>query len=209
MARAPRPGQVKTRLEPLLGPEGCARLQAGLVRRAAEWAHQVAPGAVHVAGTPDDGLAELGALVPPDTAVFGQVGADLGERLAAATAQVLSTHDGPVLVIGTDLPTLRPAHGAAALDDLAEGCDAVFGPAMDGGYYLVGIARPLPELFALPTEAWGGPDVLSLGLRAAQELGLEVGLLRPERDLDTPADARAALLDPTLSPDIAELLRPP
>ena len=209
MARAPRPGQVKTRLEPLLGPEGCARLQAGLVRRAAEWAHQVAPGAAHVAGTPEDGLGELEALVPAGTALFGQVGADLGERLAAATAHVLSAHNGPVLVIGTDLPTLRPAHGAAALDDLAEGCDAVFGPAMDGGYYLVGIARPLPELFALPTEAWGGPDVLSLGLRAAQDLGLEVGLLRPERDLDTPADARAALLDPMLPPDIAELLRRP
>jgi len=207
MAKAPRAGDVKTRLEPLLGPEGCARLQALLLARAARWAAEVAPGAAFVAFTPEDALAEVGDLVPPGTDLFPQEGADLGARLAAATARVLAMHDGPLLTVGTDLATLEPRHAAAALDDLADGIDVTFGPAFDGGYYLVGLREPHPEVFALPTEAWGGPRVLELSLRAAAEAGLSLGMLRGERDLDTPADARAALCDPRFPDDIAAALR--
>jgi uncharacterized protein len=207
MAKAPRAGEVKTRLEPLLGPEGCARLQAALLRQAAEWAVSVAPGATFVAHTPDDALEEVGDLVPAGADLFAQEGADLGERLAAATERVLSLHAGPVLTIGTDLATLSPAHAEAALTDLRDGADVSFGPAYDGGYYLVALAAPQPKVFELPTEAWGGPEVLQLSLRAAVGAGLEIGLLRSERDLDTPEDARAALADPAFPAEIAALLR--
>jgi uncharacterized protein len=206
MAKAPRAGEVKTRLEPLLGPEGCARLQRLLLARAARWAADVAPGAAFVAFTPKDGLAAVGDLVPAGTDLFLQEGADLGERLAAATARVLAMHDGPLLTVGTDLATLEPRHAAAALDDLADGIDVTFGPAFDGGYYLIGMREPHPEVFALPSEAWGGPRVLQLSLQAAAEAGLSLGMLRGERDLDTPADARAALADPRFPDDIAAAL---
>ena len=207
IAKAPRAGEVKTRLEPLLGPEGCARLQGLLLARAARWAAEVAPGAAFVAFTPEDALAEVGDLVPAGTDLFPQEGADLGERLAAATARVLGMHDGPLLTVGTDLATLEPGHAAAALDDLADGIDVTFGPAFDGGYYLIGLREPHPEVFALPSEAWGGPRVLELSLRAAAEAGLSLGMLRGERDLDTPEDARAALADPRFPDDIAAALR--
>jgi rSAM/selenodomain-associated transferase 1 len=207
MAKAPRAGEVKTRLEPLLGAEGCARLQGVLLTRAARWAAQVAPGAAFVAFTPDDALAEVGDLVPAGTDLFPQEGADLGERLAAATARVLTVHEGPLLTVGTDLATLEPGHAAAALDDLADGIDVTFGPAFDGGYYLIGLSAPHPEVFALPSDAWGGPRVLELSLRAAAEAGLSIGMLRGERDLDTPADARAALADPRFPEDIGAALR--
>ena len=207
MAKAPRAGEVKTRLEPLLGPEGCARLQARLLARAAGWAAEVAPGAAFVAFTPDDALAEVGDLVPAGTDLFPQEGDDLGERLAAATGRVLAMHDGPLLTVGTDLATLEPRHAAAALEDLADGIEITFGPAFDGGYYLIGMREPHPEVFALPSEEWGGPRVLQLSLRAAAEAGLSLGMLRGERDLDTPADARAALADPRFPDDIAEALR--
>ena len=206
MAKAPRAGEVKTRLEPLLGPEGCARLQRRLLARAACWAADVAPGAAFVAFTPVVGLAVVGDLVPAGTDLFLQEGADLGERLAAATARVLTMHDGPLLTVGTDLATLEPRHAAAALDDLADGIDVTFGPAFDGGYYLLGLREPHPEVFALPSEAWGGPRVLQLSLQAAAEAGLSLGMLRGERDLDTPADARAALADPRFPDDIAAVL---
>ena len=62
-------------------------------------------------------------------------------------------------------------------------------------------------MFALPSEAWGGPRVLQLSLQAAAEAGLSLGMLRGERDLDTPADARAALADPRFPDDIAAALR--
>ena len=207
MAKAPRAGEVKTRLEPLLGPEGCARLQGRLLARVARWAAEVAPGAAFVAFTPDDALEEVGDLVPAGTDLFPQEGADLGQRLAAATARVLAMHEGPLLTVGTDLATLEPSHAAAALDDLADGIDVTFGPAFDGGYYLIGLREAHPEVFALPSEAWGGARVLQLSLQAAAEAGLSLGMLRGERDLDTPADARAALADPRFPDDIAAALR--
>jgi uncharacterized protein len=207
MAKAPRPGEVKTRLEPLLGAEGCAQLQAALLQRAAAWAHAVAPGAAFVAYAPDDALEDVGELVPAGTDLFVQEGDDLGQRLAAATERVLSLHAGPLLTVGTDLATLTPAHAEAALADLVDGCDMSFGPAYDGGYYLVAQAAPQPRVFELPPEAWGGPEVLWLSLRAAAEAGLEFGLLRSERDLDTPEDARAALADPAFPEEIRALLR--
>jgi len=208
MARAPVPGRCKTRLEPLLGPEGCARLQAGLVRRAAAWAHEVAPGAAWLAFTPPDREDDLRALVPLGTRLIAQEGADLGERLTAASARVLAEHPGPLLIVGTDLPRLSARHAAAALSDLADGCEVSLGPALDGGWYLMGVRRPQPALFALPSDAWGGPEVWTLTIAAAETGRLPLGLLRAERDLDTPKDAQAMLADPMLPPDIAELLRP-
>jgi rSAM/selenodomain-associated transferase 1 len=207
MAKAPRAGEVKTRLEPLLGADRCAGLQAALMRRAVAWAHDVAPGAAFVAYTPDDALEEVGELVPAGVDLFAQEGADLGERLAAATERVLSLYEGPLLTVGTDLATLSRAHAQAALADLRDSCDLSFGPAYDGGYYLVAQSVPQPAVFELPSDVWGGPEVLQLSLRAAFEGGLEFGLLRSERDLDTPEDARAALADPAFPAEIAALLR--
>jgi uncharacterized protein len=198
MARAPRPGRAKTRLEPQLGPEGCARLQAELIRVAVQWGSTVGP--VSVAVWPADALDEVDA---PGATLFGQEGADLGERMAGAVQRV----GGPAVVIGTDMPTLGPFHAASVRSDLSAGVDVVFGPAHDGGYYLVALREPRPDLFALPPEAWGGPEVLGLSLARAAEARLEVGLLRGERDLDTPGDARALLLHHALPASVAAILR--
>jgi rSAM/selenodomain-associated transferase 1 len=208
IARAPRPGRCKARLEPLLGPEGCARLQAGLVRRAATWALEIAPSHAFVAFDPVDAEAEMRALVPDGMHLVPQAEGDLGDRLAAATGHVFAQHAGPLLTIGVDVPRLHAGHAAAALSDLRDGCDVTLGPALDGGYYLIGLREPRPDLFALPTAAWGGPDVWTLTLAAAREADLSLGLLRAERDLDTPSDARALLADPALPDDVAALLRP-
>jgi rSAM/selenodomain-associated transferase 1 len=198
MARAPRPGRAKTRLEPLLGPEACARLQAELIRVAVQWAGTV--GRVFVAVWPGDALGEVDA---PRAERFGQEGADLGERMAAAVERV----GGPVVVIGTDMPTLGEFHARSVRADLDAGVDVVFGPAHDGGYYLVALRQPRRDVFALPADAWGGPEVLALSLARAADARLEVGLLRGERDLDTPADARALLLHHALPPSVAAILR--
>lgn len=198
MARAPRPGHAKTRLEPLLGTEGCARLQAELIRVAVRWGAALGP--VFVAVSPADALEEVDA---PGALLFGQEGADLGERMAAAVQRV----GGPVVVIGTDMPTLGPFHATSVLSDLSAGVDVVFGPAHDGGYYLVALREPRADVFALPPEAWGGPEVLGRSLARAAAAELEVGLLRGERDLDTPGDARALLLHHALPESVASILR--
>lgn len=187
MAKAPVPGRVKTRLQPDFTPEACAEIQAVLIDRTVRWAR--AAGSAFVA---HDGELSAGGveLIP-------QVDGHLGERLAAATAAVFERHDGPLLVVGVDT-RLTAAHAEAALERLDAGADAVFGPALDGGYYLVALARPARELFAIDPPPWGGPDVLELSLEAARAAGLTTALLGPERDLDTPADATALLDDPEL-----------
>jgi rSAM/selenodomain-associated transferase 2 len=192
MAKAPVSGRVKTRLEPAFTPSECADLQDALIRRTVRWAREVAPGAAFVACDQPDAL-------PADVTNDGVVEV-IAQRLAAATAEVWDRHGaggGPLLVVGVDTRLTR-AHAEAAMGELAAGRDVVFGPALDGGYYLVALARPAPELFDIPPTEWGGPDVLDHSLAAAREAGLDTGLLGPERDLDTPADAQHLLDDPEL-----------
>jgi uncharacterized protein len=205
IAKAPRPGLCKTRLEPLLGAAGCARLQTELVRRAGAWAAAV--GDAYVAFTPPDAREEMAALLPEGTVLLDQAEGDLGDRLAAATGEVLERTGGPVVLIGVDTPQLDPAVGRQALEDLADGCDVTLGPAEDGGWYLVGLTEPHPEIFALPTETWGGPEVLQRTLALAHEAGLSIGMLRGERDLDEEGDVRAFLADPLTPPEVVAVLR--
>jgi glycosyltransferase A (GT-A) superfamily protein (DUF2064 family) len=206
MAHAARSGQARRALEPLLGPDGCADLQAALIVAAVEWGQTVALGEVHVAYEPAGAADEIRALLPPDTPAFPQHGDSVGRRLEDATTRMFARHRRPVLVVWPELPRLRPEHATAALDDLSAGCDLTLGPIIDGGFYLIAIDRPQPSLFALPEEAWREPDVMGIALAAAREAGLEVGLLRSERGLHRPADLRAAQADPTLPPELARIL---
>lgn len=200
MARAAVPGRVKTRLEPLLGPRGCARLQEVLITHAVATAQDACPGRVYLALTP--GAAELrgGAVL------LEQHGADLGQRMTRAVADVLEREAGPVLVIGADAPTLGRGLLSEAAAMLAEGCGVVFGPALDGGYYLVALPRSLPQVFAIDPVLWGGPQVLAVSVQRATLTGLRVGMLSLLRDLDTPEDAAALLDAGGLPEDIAALL---
>lgn len=207
MAKAPRPGAVKTRLEPMLGRAGCAALQEELIGVVSEWAARVAPGRAYVACGPDaDAPGEVAEHVAEGVELFADGPGDLGDRLASASARVLEAHPEPLLIVGTDMPLLRAADADAAWSALRSGADVVFGPALDGGYWLVGLVRPLPSLFEL-RESWGGPEVLERSLAIAGELNLRTELLDARSDLDEPADADALLADPDLPPAVAELLR--
>jgi uncharacterized protein len=207
MARAPRRGEVRLALEPVLGTDGCLALQSALIIQAVTWAREVAGGAIHVAHDPPDAGRQLRPLVGPDPILFPQNGDGIAGRLADAAARVYARGAGSLLIVWPDLPRLRPEHAAAALGDLDAGCDVVLGPAYDGGLYMVAIPRPLPRLFALPEQAWRSADVMTMGLAAARDAGLEVGILRAERGLHHPADVRAALADPTVPELIAKVLR--
>lgn len=206
MAKAPMAGQVKTRLTALLGPTGCAELQARLLVGTVAVARQVAPTSTFLAVEPPGKIAGLRALVGPQVHLLAQHGEDLGQRMARAVEQVLRASSGPILVIGTDAPTLTPRLLADAAKLLAEGYDAVFGPALDGGYYLAGLVRSEPAVFDIDPGLWGGPRVLAASLAAAQRLGWRVALLPTLIDLDTPGDARKLRADPLLPRMISDLL---
>jgi hypothetical protein len=206
MARAPRAGTVRKALEPLLGPDRCAALQAALIVRAAEWAADVAPGAVHVAYEPVDAEGELRALLGPEVSLFPQHGAGISGRLAQATSRVFTRGHGPLLIIWPDLARWRRDHAEGALADLSDGVDLTLGPQYDGGFYMVGIGRPLAALFGLSEEVWRSPDAMSAAIVAAREAELEVGLLRAERGLRRPEDVRAWVADPLTDPEIRAIL---
>ncbi|RMD47255.1 MAG: DUF2064 domain-containing protein, partial [Alphaproteobacteria bacterium] len=101
------------------------------------------------------------AIPAPPGARLAQSRGDLGARMRDAIAAARRRGHGAVLVIGTDVPGLSAAHIARALAELRR-ADVVFGPAPDGGYWLVGIApgRPLPPGF-LRGVRWSGPHALA------------------------------------------------
>ncbi|WND39760.1 TIGR04282 family arsenosugar biosynthesis glycosyltransferase [Streptomyces sp. BB1-1-1] len=206
MAKAPVPGTVKTRLHPLLSPQRCGRLQAELIRHTLALATAHTP-RTYLAYAPRDGEDAIGTTVPDGVRRLLQRGDDLGQRLAAAITDAFADGAGPLLVIGTDAPTLTPGHLTAAFTAL-EDRDVALGPALDGGYYLIGLRAAHTSVFALPPDLWSTDRVLAATRTRARADGLGVRLLSPLRDLDTPEDAAALLPDPALPAPIAALLQP-
>lgn len=206
MARSPQPGQTKTRLEPLLGPDGCCRLQTELIRHTAAWVTD-ATSSAWLAYCPDDAASEIGELVPEAVRLFAQEGEDLGVRMRRATECVSRSSQGPLAVIGTDCPEMGPVHLGFVARALIGPHDVALIPALDGGYALIALKRPTPAAFSLPAEAWGGPDVLELTIRELQRNGCSVAVLEPVRDLDTPEDAAFVAADPRCPEPIRQLLR--
>ena len=207
MGRAPRRGEVRRALEPVLGVDGCAALQAVLLAQALDWAAEVAPAHIHVDYEPADAGPDIRALSSHELVLFPQKGDGIGGRLADAVGRVFARGGGPLLVVWADIPRLGRDHATGALSDLESGADIVFGPAIDGGLYLLAIRRPLPVLFSLPERAWRAADAVALAAAAAQEAGLEIGILRAERPLQRPADVRAFLADPMLPDVVGQVLR--
>lgn len=209
MCKAPRRGLAKTRLAPLLGERRCADLQAALIARTVAVVTSVAPAATYVAVEPPDALADVARLVPRGVVLLPQRGRHLGERLTAAATDVAAAHHGPLVVVGTDVPLLDAPHLRRAFETLGTPGTVVLGPARDGGYYLIGTARPEPSLFAIEPGLWGGPEVLTATQELARAAGLHVRLLDTLRDLDTPDDVEALCLEAALEPELRALLCTP
>jgi len=190
-ARAPVAGAAKTRLIPLLGAEGAALLQQRLLQHALAVAAAAAPGRVDLCCSPDDSHPVLRAAAARHGAGLQvQRGEDLGTRMAHAFAQALRRWR-QVIITGTDCPALTAAQLQEAAAALREGHDAVFTPAEDGGYVLVGLAREAPQLF--DGIAWGGPDVMAGTRERLRDSGLRWRELAPLWDIDRPDDYRRLL----------------
>ena len=194
-AREPIPGLVKTRLIPTLGASGAAHLYQALLERAVSAAIGVPGVAVELwcAGAPPSG-GVCAKLARRHGLELRQQGAgDLGQRMAQALGETLALGDRAVL-IGSDCPGYHAAYLSAAFAALL-GHDVVLGPAADGGYVLIGMRRPAPDLFAdIP---WGTDTVLEATRTALTRLGLIWVELPGLQDIDRPEDL-AAWPDPFL-----------
>ena len=184
-ARDPVPGRVKTRLIGALGQTVATALYWKMLRQTLATAARLKGPQRELwldSATPTPRLHALA--MRHGMALHMQRGADLGARMATALAQ--GTADGGMAVlIGSDCPGLDAAYLEAAFDALA-GHDVVIGPAVDGGYVLIGVKRPQPELFE--DVAWGTEGVLQTTRRRLQRLGRRWRELPVRRDLDRPGD---------------------
>jgi rSAM/selenodomain-associated transferase 1 len=185
MAKAPRPGFAKTRLMPALGAAGAAALAERLLDATLEQALAAGAAAVDLCCAPDtDHPAFLRLATCARVSLSVQGDGDLGERMARAFARRL-TPGRAVLMIGTDAPALDAAmlvQAGHALRDV----DAVFVPAMDGGYALIGLRRTAPGLFS--DIAWSTASVMAQTRERLKSGRLRHVELAPIADIDEPAD---------------------
>jgi rSAM/selenodomain-associated transferase 2/rSAM/selenodomain-associated transferase 1 len=188
--RFPVAGKVKTRLIPALGSEGAAGLHRRLVLRTLRTAREACEKAdagleVRFEGGSEEAMRHwLG-----DGLCFKKQGeGDLGERMANAFEASFREGSQGTLIIGSDCPQLTPGIILAGFNGLSKS-DVVFGPAKDGGYYLIGLNAPIAELFAgIP---WSTERVLAESMRVLEKRKMTVALLEPLEDVDRPEDLAA------------------
>ncbi len=184
-AKAPEPGRVKTRMLPRLSPAEACALHSELVLWTCETLLDSGLGSVElwVAGDPSAGLFRECASRGP-LALRRQVGSDLGSRMRHALNDGLNRTDR-VLLVGSDCPALSCGYLQRALAAL-DSVDMVLGPALDGGYVLIGARRPVDAVFA--GVSWGSPRVLAQTLARAGAAEITVARLEPLQDVDRPED---------------------
>jgi rSAM/selenodomain-associated transferase 1 len=191
-ARAPRAGQVKTRLAADIGSQAALEVYREIGARVVR---QIAPqSTITVWYEPQDAADEMRAWLG-DLRFRAQPDGDLGARLAGAFEAHFAACPGlPAMAIGADVPGVDAgviADARAALDN----SDVVIGPARDGGYYLIGLARPLPGLFQdIP---WGTGEVFGATLAACRAHGVEPAILPERIDVDRVHDLTALGLWPS------------
>jgi rSAM/selenodomain-associated transferase 1 len=204
-AKVPRPGAVKTRLQSAVSPEQAAELHKACISDTLRLARGVARCGVLVCSAGSTAYFEKRR--NGKMRVFPQRGANLGERLENAFRKMFRMGFREVVVIGTDSPwmgteCLRNAFATLSRNDL------VLGPTVDGGYFLLGLSKFVPELFrGIP---WSTENVCEQTLRAAQRAELSTKLLAKEFDLDRPEDllraGRMLKKNPLRSPALAKAI---
>ncbi len=185
--RYPEPGKTKTRLIPALGEVGAADLQKQMTEHTILQVQELQKiSAINVEVRFAGGNWELMQNWLGVGFVYQTQGeGDLGERMMRSLVDAFSNNAEQVIIIGTDCPGLNSHILASALEKLKV-CDLVLGPALDGGYYLIGLRRVVPELFS--QISWGTAKVFQETIEIAQKLNLLSGYLPSLADVDRPED---------------------
>jgi rSAM/selenodomain-associated transferase 1 len=216
MTKAPRAGQVKTRLTPPLTPEEAAGLNVCFLRDIFAAISKAGHNARGIGCyTPVGSEEAYHDIVPAEFQLIAQRNGDFGERLAGAIEDLLAVSFGSVCLINSDSPTAPAVVFAEAVRLLSLPNEhIVIGPSDDGGYYLIGMKKLHPRLFE--RIDWSTDRVLSQTLERVAEIGLDVRFLPACYDVDDrttlhrlcddllgPNDSR----DPEIAPATREFLR--
>lgn len=181
---------VKTRLIPALGENGAAELQRRMTEAVASQAERFGARRrlrfeIRYDGGDAESVARWLTPVAPSGRCRPQESGDLGRRMQQAMAQAFAEGGERVVLLGCDCPAMSAEIMAQAFAALVDH-DLVLGPALDGGYYLLGLAAPQPVLFA--DMEWGDEAVLARTLDRAEAASLRVFLLESLADVDRPED---------------------
>lgn len=194
LTREPKPGRAKTRLAESVGADAAAQLaEAFLVDVTAQTASTGWHSVLFV--EPPEAASKLSELTGVSE-TRAQAAGSIGARMAAAAAQLVEQNADAVLLVGSDIPLLGAALIEDALRLLADN-DVVFGPARDGGYYLVALgaatleARAFDALFDDDAVPWSTSAVLEASERIARARGWSVARIAARSDIDTSADLTA------------------
>lgn len=186
MTKAPQAGRVKTRLSPPLSPTEAAELNICFLRdTAATISQAVKSGSAQGIGvyTPVGAEDAYSNILPHDFILVPQRGAAFGERLVAATEDLLQLGFESLCLIDSDSPTVAATSFAQAIEILALAEDSVvLGPSDDGGYYLIGLKKVHRGLFE--NIDWSTDRVLEQTIAAARQIELPVRLLPTWYDVD-------------------------
>lgn len=186
MAKAPRAGDVKTRLVPPLTYSQAAALAGCFIRDTVLNVRQIVD-SLMIAYAPANARQDLEPILPSDVLWFQQSGDDLGERLDSVVNHLSTFEYSPVVILGADSPTLPATFVAQALEVLACGhADVTLGPTTDGGYYLVGMNSTIAGLFR--NIDWSTRFTYEQTVANANTLNLRLHTLPLWYDVDTPAD---------------------
>ena len=184
VAKAPQPKRVKTRLFPNLNPEEATSLYRCFLQDRMKEISQLTEIDLAISYTPADSQEFFTRFKPNGFHIFPQKGKDLGERLHNIFVDKLQQGYKAVTIVDSDTPDLPRSIIQQSFQLLGSNrVDAVFGPCHDGGYYLVGMCRPHPELFQ--DIAWSTETVLQDTLERAEKSGIRAKLLKRWNDLDT------------------------
>jgi uncharacterized protein len=207
MAKAPRPGAVKTRLTPSLSPEAVTVFYRCLLDDTLALARSLGDAEVAIM-CPEPDVNDLARLAGKDVSVVAQKGEGLAAGLTSVFAHFAEGHPRRTIAFNSDSPHLPPSVLEDAFTALAE-YDVVVGPTDDGGYYLVGAKASYPALFA--REGMGTSSALERLLSNARALELSIGFSDPFYDIDVADDltrlAAELRLAPTRAPRTARWLK--
>ena len=189
MAKAPRAGRVKTRLSPPLSAEEAAALNAAFLRdtiASLQTAGSLVPAVPVISYTPAGEEEAFRGIVPGDVPLLLQRGEHFGERLSFTVDDALAAGFSAVCLINSDSPTVPTSEYVRAVRLLlSESPRAVVGPSDDGGYYLIGLNAPAPELFE--EISWSTSAVCDQTRERAAALSLRLDELRCWFDVDDEA----------------------
>jgi len=198
MAKEPAVGQTKTRLCPPLTATQAAALYQALLRDTVELVATVEELDLALAVTPPESVDRLRHITPAGTLLFPVAGTDIGECLDRTTSHFLTSGHPQVIALNSDGPTLPADYLQEASSRLGE-VDVVLGPSEDGGYYLIGLRQPTPELFR--DIDWSTERVTQQTLDRIETLGLHTSLLPSWYDVDTPAEINRLQAELNTLPD--------